>query len=61
MSSLKQHTQVADSGQKWIQAGDEAIETDEILLCAGQQPNVEALNLEGRVKWNRRRLSVMKT
>jgi len=29
-----------------IQAGDEAIETDEILLCAGQQPNVEALNLE---------------
>jgi len=47
---------------KKIQAGDEAIETDEILLCAGQQPNVEALNLEAvGVKWNRRRLSVMKT
>jgi len=30
-------------GKKWVQAGDEAIETDEILLCAGQQPNVEAL------------------
>ena len=46
-------------GKKWIQAGDEAIETDEILLCAGQQPNVEALNLEAvGVKWNRRRLSV---
>jgi len=41
-----------------VQAG-EAIETDEILLCAGQQPNVEALNLEAVVvKWNRRRLSV---
>lgn len=46
-------------GKKWVQAGDEAIETDEILLCAGQQPNVEALNLEAvGVKWNRRRLSV---
>ncbi len=43
--------------KKWIQAGDEAIETDEILLSAGQQPNVEALNLEAvGVKWHRRRL-----
>lgn len=43
--------------KKWIQAGDEAIETDEILLCAGQQPNVEALNLEAvGVKWHKHRL-----
>ena len=43
--------------KKWVQAGKEAIETDEILLCAGQQPNVEALNLEAvGVKSNRRRL-----
>ncbi len=32
--------------KKWIQAGNEAIESDEILLCAGQQPDVEGLNLE---------------
>jgi pyruvate/2-oxoglutarate dehydrogenase complex dihydrolipoamide dehydrogenase (E3) component len=43
--------------KKWIQAGNEAIETDEILLCAGGQPNVEALNLEAvGVKGHRRRL-----
>lgn len=46
-------------GKKWIQAGDKAIETDEILLCAGQVANVEALNLEAvGVRWNRRRLLV---
>ncbi len=32
--------------KKWVQAGDEAIETDEILLAAGSQPNLESLNLE---------------
>lgn len=32
--------------KKWVQVGDKAIETDEILVCAGQQPNFEALNLE---------------
>ncbi len=43
--------------KKWVQAGDEAIETDEILVCAGQQPNVEELNLEAvGVKWNQRGL-----
>lgn len=43
--------------KKWVQAGNEAIETDEILVCAGQQPNVEELNLEAvGVKWNQRRL-----
>lgn len=45
--------------KKWLQAGDEAIEIDEILVCAGQQPNVESLNLEAvGVKWNRRRLAL---
>lgn len=44
-------------GQNWVQAGDEAIETDQILICAGQQPNVEDLNLEAvGVKWNQHRL-----
>lgn len=48
-------------GTKWLQAGDEAIETDEILLAAGQQPNVENLNLEAvGVKWNRRGLQLNK-
>ena len=33
--------------KKWIQAGDKAIECDEILVAVDQQPNVESLNLEG--------------
>ncbi len=32
--------------KKWVQAGDKAIETDEIFLAAGFQPNLESLNLE---------------
>ena len=45
--------------KKWVYAGDEAIETDEILLSAGQQPDIEALNLKAvGVKWNRRRLQL---
>ncbi|MEA5551476.1 NAD(P)/FAD-dependent oxidoreductase [Anabaena cylindrica UHCC 0172] len=45
--------------KKWIQAGDKAIETDEILVATGQQPNLESLNLAAaRVKWNQRRLVV---
>ncbi len=32
--------------KKWIQAGDKAIEVDEILLTAGQVSNIESLNLE---------------
>ncbi|WP_066378173.1 MULTISPECIES: NAD(P)/FAD-dependent oxidoreductase [unclassified Anabaena] len=32
-------------GKKWIQAGDKAIEVDEILVATGQQPNLETLNL----------------
>ena len=44
---------------KWIQAGNEAIETDEILLCTGRAPNVASLNLEAvGVKYNRHRLKV---
>ncbi|MBC1223615.1 NAD(P)/FAD-dependent oxidoreductase [Nostoc sp. UCD121] len=45
--------------KKWIQAGDKAIETDEILVATGQQPNIESLNLATvGVKWHRRSLVV---
>jgi len=45
--------------KKWIQAGDKAIETDEILVATGQQPNLESLNLATvDVKWHRRSLVV---
>jgi pyruvate/2-oxoglutarate dehydrogenase complex dihydrolipoamide dehydrogenase (E3) component len=45
--------------KKWIQAGDKAIETDEILVATGQQPNIESLNLAAvGVKWHRRSLVV---
>jgi pyruvate/2-oxoglutarate dehydrogenase complex dihydrolipoamide dehydrogenase (E3) component len=51
-------TQVkAIDGKKWIQADREAIEFDEIVLCAGQQPDLEYLNLEAvGVRRQRRRL-----
>ncbi|MGB7442816.1 MAG: NAD(P)/FAD-dependent oxidoreductase [Coleofasciculaceae cyanobacterium] len=45
--------------KKWVQAGSQAIEADEILLATGQQPNIESLNLEGvGVKFNRRGLEL---
>ncbi|MBD2210800.1 NAD(P)/FAD-dependent oxidoreductase [Nostoc linckia FACHB-104] len=45
--------------KKWIQAGDKAIETDEIIVATGQQPNVESLNLAAvEVKWYKRHLVV---
>ncbi|OUL33475.1 mercuric reductase [Nostoc sp. T09] len=45
--------------KKWIQAGDKAIETDEILVATGQQPNVASLNLAAvDVKWYQRHLVV---
>ncbi|MDZ8226162.1 MULTISPECIES: NAD(P)/FAD-dependent oxidoreductase [unclassified Nostoc] len=45
--------------KKWIQAGDKAIETDEILVATAQQPNLESLNLAMvGVKWHRRSLVV---
>ena len=34
-------------GKKWVQAGNRAIEADEIILAIAQQPNLESLNLEG--------------
>ncbi len=51
-------TQVKEIGnKKWIQAGDEAMEFDEILVCAGQQPDFADLNLEAvGVKLQRHRL-----
>lgn len=33
--------------KKWIQAGDKAIEADEILVASESQANVDSLNLEG--------------
>lgn len=45
--------------KKWVQAGDRAIEGDEILVAVGQQPNVESLNLEGvGVKFDRHGIRV---
>lgn len=33
--------------KKWVQAGDQAFEADEIILASPRKPNVEGLNLEG--------------
>ncbi len=45
--------------KKWIQAGNKAIETDEIVVATGQQPNIESLNLAAvGVKWHQHRLVV---
>lgn len=45
--------------KKWIQAGDRAIETDEIFISAGYQPNIEKLQLKNaKVKWNSRGIEV---
>jgi len=45
--------------KKWLQAGDKAIETDEIVVATGQQPNIESLNLAAvGVKWHQHRLLV---
>lgn len=41
-------------GKKWVQAGNLAIEAEEILWAAGCIPNVEKLNLESvGVRWGR--------
>ncbi|KST67320.1 dihydrolipoyl dehydrogenase family protein [Mastigocoleus testarum] len=48
-------------GKKWLQAGDKAIETDEIVVATAQQPNIESLNLAAvGVKWYQNRLLVNK-
>ncbi|WP_016950234.1 NAD(P)/FAD-dependent oxidoreductase [Anabaena sp. PCC 7108] len=47
--------------KKWVQAGDKAIETDEILVATRQQPNIESLNLAAAgVKFYPHRLVVNK-
>ncbi|WP_353932589.1 NAD(P)/FAD-dependent oxidoreductase [Okeanomitos corallinicola TIOX110] len=47
--------------KKWLQAGNKAIETDEILVATGQQPNIEDLNLAAAgVKWYPHRLVINK-
>lgn len=53
-------TQIKQIGQKkWIQAGDRAIEVDEVLICVGCQPNIVDFNLEKvGVKWDRRGIKV---
>lgn len=37
----------AIDGKKWVQVGNRAIAVDEILLAAGQQPDLASLNLNG--------------
>lgn len=45
--------------KKWVQAGNRAIEADEILVATGWQLNIESLNLEGvGVKFNRQGLEL---
>ncbi|WP_414753028.1 dihydrolipoyl dehydrogenase family protein [Anabaena sp. CCY 9910] len=45
--------------KKWVQAGEKAIETDEILIAIGHKPNIESFNLpEVGVKWHQHRLLV---
>ncbi|MGQ4648854.1 FAD-dependent oxidoreductase [Lyngbya aestuarii] len=45
--------------KKWVQAGDNALEADEIVIANGQQANLESLNLEGvGVKFNQRGLKL---
>ncbi len=47
------------NGKKWVQAGNSAIETDEILVCAGYEPNINNLRLEAvNVKWQQRGIEV---
>jgi pyruvate/2-oxoglutarate dehydrogenase complex dihydrolipoamide dehydrogenase (E3) component len=47
-------TQVREIEQKkWVQAGNQAIAADEIVVAMGQRPQVEALNLEAAaVEWS---------
>jgi pyruvate/2-oxoglutarate dehydrogenase complex dihydrolipoamide dehydrogenase (E3) component len=44
-------------GKKWVQVGNKAIQTDQIVVATAQQPNLEYLNLGAvGVKWRQRRL-----
>jgi pyruvate/2-oxoglutarate dehydrogenase complex dihydrolipoamide dehydrogenase (E3) component len=45
--------------KKWIQAGNLALEADEVLLAVGEELNIESLNLEGvGVKFNKQGIAV---
>ena len=47
------------NGQKWLQAGDRAVEADEIIFADRRQPNIEGLNLAGvEVKYDLRGVRV---
>lgn len=47
------------AGQKWLQAGDRALATAEIIIADYRQPNIQGLNLAGvDVKYNRQRIDV---
>ncbi len=47
------------NNQKWLQVGDHAIETDEIILANYRQPNITDLNLAGiNVKYNAKQIIV---
>ncbi|WP_013321156.1 dihydrolipoyl dehydrogenase family protein [Gloeothece verrucosa] len=46
-------------GKKWLQVGNYALETDEIIIATQPQPNVAGLNLEGvGVKWGQKGILV---
>ena len=46
-------------GQKWLQAGDRALVTDEIIIADYRQPNIVGLNLAGvNVKYDQTRVYV---
>ncbi|MBD2138393.1 NAD(P)/FAD-dependent oxidoreductase [Anabaena sp. FACHB-1237] len=55
-------TQIREiDGKKWLQAGNKAIETDEIIIAINQEPNIQSLNLKSiGVKYNQQRLMVNK-
>jgi pyruvate/2-oxoglutarate dehydrogenase complex dihydrolipoamide dehydrogenase (E3) component len=47
------------NNQKWLQAGDRALSTDEIIMVDYRQPNIEGLNLAGiDVKYDHQRVYV---
>ncbi len=54
---VTQAKQIQD--KKWIQAGDQAIEADEILVAIGTVPDIESLNLAAvNVKFGRKGIKV---
>jgi pyruvate/2-oxoglutarate dehydrogenase complex dihydrolipoamide dehydrogenase (E3) component len=46
-------------GKRWVLAGDSALEVDQILVAAGQTPDIQSLNLDGvGVKYHQRGIIV---